>query len=329
LSESVKIGRNTSPAAIEPQRTERRSGKRLVAWEDALKDLFGPHSIERGADWLEPAIWHGTAGGLIRYWTIDLPAVRLIAGRRTVSGDALKTGTFLLLLIEDGGAEIELFNRSIKVGPGDAILLTAMEPLVLSVGQSFSASWIELPVWWLIELFGGGLAGARTRLDAALGSTEMLNLVFAQLCAPGAQDQIEDLIDMFGDVLRPCLMIADRSAEIDDGQIGRIVRFIGGHHGQEGLSPRDASRALGCSVSSIHKYCAAAGTSFGRMVMTARMSHAAYLLARDDTRIAEIAFDCGFASISHFCRTFKAIYGVAPGELRKRHVNKAEHRRTA
>ncbi len=53
-------------------------------------------------------------------------------------------------------------------------------------------------------------------------------------------------------------------------------------------------------------------------VRLARLDHAAMLLVRSNYAIGEIAALCGFANPFHFSRAFKAAFGEAPTELRRR-----------
>ena len=53
------------------------------------------------------------------------------------------------------------------------------------------------------------------------------------------------------------------------------------------------------------------------VVNKARMGWASYTLTFTKMEIIDIAYDCGFSSISHFYRLFKQEYGVAPSRYRK------------
>ncbi|HET7133208.1 MAG TPA: helix-turn-helix transcriptional regulator, partial [Gammaproteobacteria bacterium] len=50
----------------------------------------------------------------------------------------------------------------------------------------------------------------------------------------------------------------------------------------------------------------------------ARLRSAAVRLATEDVRIADVAFDCGFADVSNFNRVFRAEFGTNPRALRSR-----------
>ena len=54
------------------------------------------------------------------------------------------------------------------------------------------------------------------------------------------------------------------------------------------------------------------GLSFNEYVAQRRIAHAQKLLLKKDKRISEVAFACGFESISHFNRSFKEVTRTSP-----------------
>jgi AraC-like DNA-binding protein len=50
----------------------------------------------------------------------------------------------------------------------------------------------------------------------------------------------------------------------------------------------------------------------GRWLLRRRLEHAAALLRTTDARVTDVAFESGFAEISHFSRAFKAAYRLSP-----------------
>ncbi len=61
----------------------------------------------------------------------------------------------------------------------------------------------------------------------------------------------------------------------------------------------------------------ASGNSFITFLNTARVEKACQLLLTTELPVQQIAFDCGFESLSHFNRTFKTTKGRSPSHLRK------------
>ncbi len=51
-------------------------------------------------------------------------------------------------------------------------------------------------------------------------------------------------------------------------------------------------------------------------IQNRRLEKAAELLLVSDSTIGDIAFDCGFKTISHFSQKFKLTYGISPSEYR-------------
>jgi signal transduction histidine kinase/ligand-binding sensor domain-containing protein/AraC-like DNA-binding protein len=49
-----------------------------------------------------------------------------------------------------------------------------------------------------------------------------------------------------------------------------------------------------------------------------RLERAAQMLVEGEGTVAEVAYACGFNSVSHFCRSFRALNGVTPSEYRAR-----------
>jgi AraC family transcriptional regulator len=60
------------------------------------------------------------------------------------------------------------------------------------------------------------------------------------------------------------------------------------------------------------------GTSVGTYLRRCRAEEAERLLVTKERSLSEVALSCGFASHSHFCREFKAHFGVTPSEYRSR-----------
>lgn len=59
------------------------------------------------------------------------------------------------------------------------------------------------------------------------------------------------------------------------------------------------------------------GETIGNYQRQLRTAHAAELLARSAMPLTDVALECGFASHSNLCRTFKAAYGMTPKAYRE------------
>ena len=59
------------------------------------------------------------------------------------------------------------------------------------------------------------------------------------------------------------------------------------------------------------------GQTFSQYLTGLRMKHARQYLAQGDYTISQIAYMCGYNSVSYFIQTFKKIYGETPKQLEK------------
>ncbi|TLP71936.1 AraC family transcriptional regulator [Maribacter sp. ACAM166] len=84
------------------------------------------------------------------------------------------------------------------------------------------------------------------------------------------------------------------------------------------IALEDISDMLNMTTTSFCKYFKPrANKTFTRFVNEIRIGHARKLLLEDNLNISEIAYECGFSTISNFNRQFKSIANMPPCEYRK------------
>jgi len=92
-------------------------------------------------------------------------------------------------------------------------------------------------------------------------------------------------------------------------------------HATEDVSLEDAARAAGLSpFHFLRVFSAVVGATPHQYLVRLRLARAARLLAEEERPVTDIAFDCGFADLSNFVRTFRRAAGVSPREFRKRKI---------
>jgi AraC-like DNA-binding protein len=92
-------------------------------------------------------------------------------------------------------------------------------------------------------------------------------------------------------------------------------------HAGEDVSLEDAARAAGLSpFHFLRLFSAVVGATPHQYLVRLRLARAARLLAEEERPVTDIAFDCGFADLSNFVRTFRRAAGVSPREFRKRKI---------
>jgi AraC-like DNA-binding protein len=102
-----------------------------------------------------------------------------------------------------------------------------------------------------------------------------------------------------------------RGEALRAARLHRIRAYVHAQQADPDLSAPAAARALGMSVRSLHLALAPTGCSFGDLVQRTRLASCHAMLARpgcSDT-IADIAFACGFNSLSSFYRARRRCCG--------------------
>jgi len=89
-------------------------------------------------------------------------------------------------------------------------------------------------------------------------------------------------------------------------------------HAAEPVALEDAARVAGLSpFHFLRVFSAVVGATPHQYLLRLRLARAAKLLSEERIPVTDVAFDCGFADLSNFVRTFRRAAGVSPREFRK------------
>lgn len=98
--------------------------------------------------------------------------------------------------------------------------------------------------------------------------------------------------------------------------ITRAKNYIGEHQA-ETLSLDQMAKSLNVSTFYFCKmFKKATGLTFTDYLARTRVERAKNLLLNPNVRVSEVAYDCGFVSLTHFNRVFKRVVGKSPTEYR-------------
>lgn len=101
----------------------------------------------------------------------------------------------------------------------------------------------------------------------------------------------------------------------------RIRAYIEAHLRDPDLTPQSIAEALHITRGYMHRLFPGDSESPARYILRRRLEEAHRALTdcmRADRSITTIALDQGFNSLPHFCRVFRARYGITPRELQRR-----------
>jgi AraC-like DNA-binding protein len=98
--------------------------------------------------------------------------------------------------------------------------------------------------------------------------------------------------------------------------VNRALGYVHAHF-HEPISVADAAAIAGYTPNYFNScFRSQMGIPFGEYLRNMRLSYAENLLRASSLPVTEIAFESGFASLSHFSRSFREKYGCAPQEYR-------------
>lgn len=103
----------------------------------------------------------------------------------------------------------------------------------------------------------------------------------------------------------------------------RINEVIDSNLTNEQFGVSELAKELNISRSSLHrKVKQATGITVSQLICRIRLEKASKILLEETATISEVAFDCGFHSVSYFTKCFKDFYGIAPGQYKKNEAGK-------
>ena len=117
-------------------------------------------------------------------------------------------------------------------------------------------------------------------------------------------------------------VLAERSYSINLGSVAKIDRgmlkilnYIDLNF-RENISSKQMSALFGMTESSFSRYFSSCnGISFKQYLIAKRIEYAVSLLSDSDMKIIDIAYECGFRSVSGFYDAFKKITGSTPNKF--------------
>jgi AraC-like DNA-binding protein len=99
----------------------------------------------------------------------------------------------------------------------------------------------------------------------------------------------------------------------------RLTEILREHMEDEDFGVDDLARALAMSRSTLYRQADdALGTSPMDLLWGFRLEQAAHWLRETDATVSEVAYACGFKTVPHFTRKFKARFGTTPAAYRRR-----------
>jgi AraC family transcriptional activator of tynA and feaB len=296
------------------------SRDRFAYWREAVCQTFLNVSMDRQPERFAAEI-HGRRFGPLRFASFSATAHDVVRERADIA--RAPDDHFLISLQRAGESHIAQGDHAITLEPGEIAILDGNRPFRVAFPRAVSR---------ILALIPRAVLESRAPwLRAQSLHKVVLATPFLDLAGTHLQrfTEVETLTESEATLLTDnlCNLLALATARDAAGAIGAsdqmsaILAYCRRNLTEPGLSPPAVARAFGISLRTIHLRFQATGQSFGEWLLANRLELARKVLSGPhpaSRTIADIAFGCGFRDLSHFNRTFRARFGLTPGECRSR-----------
>lgn len=305
-----------------------RPQERLTYWVDAVCSTYVPIdcAVRRANRFMD---------GSIDVRDLDLVELTITRSRQQTIHRTPKLAArsdsdyFLLQMPITGACAIEQAGRRAVLGHGDFTIYDCTRPFDIIFPEDFEMRLLKIPRSLLLSRHRRVDQLTAVRVGAETGAGELIRSIFDQIydgrtpiaSAPSATACLADaLLNIVAAGLSTLAQTRDeRLPQLTAFHLERARRHIHACLADPELSPESIAAALGLSRAQLHRVFKAQGQSVMQYVWACRLEQSREALTRphlSKRSISEIAFGFGFSDVSHFYRSFRRAFGVAPREWR-------------
>jgi AraC-like DNA-binding protein len=297
--------------------------ERMAAW----REIFGRTVVSLDFEPLDPDGFHAEATvcqlpglGVLR---ASSAAAHLIHSRELIVDDDLS-----FMAAPTCPYEASQHGRNSMLAPGDGVLMNNAEVGSMRLASSSQFITFRVPVAAIASRIPD--VGAAVARPIPAGNTALKLLVSYLASALDVEAMMSPTLRQLAvihvhDLLAVALGATRDAAEIAAGRGVRAARlhaakaFIMQQLGRPDLSAATVAAHLNVTPRYVHMLFATEDASLSEFVLAQRLALAHHMLTdprRAGRRISAIAFDAGFADLSHFNRTFRRRFGASPSDIR-------------
>jgi AraC-like DNA-binding protein len=236
---------------------------------------------------------------------------------------------FLIALEGRSSSALVQDGREGLLSIGDFAIVDSRRPYSVLFNDDFKHHVLRIPRSEITRRVGSIDCITGITIDGSRGAGKLASMLCrelsteADLLAPGTADQVSNtLLDLFAVALGERLAASNVSeTSVRNAWFAQIRNYIETNLSDPELSRTRIAESLGISVRYLSDIFSASGTSIGNYLLERRLSKCFYALedaAQSQRSISEIAFGWGFSDMSHFSRSFRDRYKLAPREVRER-----------
>lgn len=286
---------------------------RVRYWNTAARNVFDAIEVEPASRNFAGRLRRRTFGA-VQLATIDSTAAAIqgLAGSRL-------NGIYLMIN-ERGSSEMRQRDRRNRLLSGELTVLCAHEPYRLECSREHRTHVLYVPGSDLDQALDAHIAVAHRGTES-----ELLGAFIRRLGDLNMKEQTTgNLLDTTLNLIRltwpgprtpPTRASAAAWRE-------RLRRYVEQHLGDPDLDAEHIAGHFGVSGRYVQMLFAKADTTVSQFILERRLQTVAERLRHDPwRRICDVALEAGFNDVSHFCRRFRAHFGISAREYRSRILN--------
>jgi len=223
---------------------------------------------------------------------------------------------FFLLMQLEGACGVEQGDVQVMLGEGDCTLVDSTRPLSFYFGGRHSNQIsLHLPRRALLRKQAGRSGGLR-RIEAADPMAVVLRALVAKLASAPGEAALGALLL---DVTSQAFWAPPVVPELPQTRLQRALMLIDQHLTEPSLDSSWLAARLKVSLRTLQDDFRPTGQTCTEVIREQRLRWIEARLrsgtARNRETIAALAFAAGFNDISYFNRSFRALFGCAPGDV--------------
>lgn len=252
---------------------------------------------------------------------------------RTREDIAAQNTNNVVLLLNAGQSQlcVEQSGRNVDLNPGASVLVEQSAPSIIRVDDGRCGL---IAVQTERERVRQRCPGVEDRLMTVVPGAMTINALVrayigvltdekeaaSQLAMQFLADHIADLIAATASIGAPATAYDNAGARgLRVTRTQAILAKIRAGFTDPDISAKTVATSLGLSARYVHELLEETGLNFAEQVLELRLQLTRRLLSdriNDKLLVSEIAYSCGFSSLSYFNRAFRRRFGCTPGSTR-------------
>ena len=298
-------------------------GKGLEFWNDAACESL---TAER-ADPLDP---HGFSG---RFTQADFGDVRMIEFssdaatiQRSRSDIARSRDAMFMVRLQTAGESISRQGgQEVRLQAGDFTLYDGTRPYAIAFQERASMLTLRIPRATLLRHVARPETLVMVGMSGSRGASSLTSRCLQDFwhCSEQLEPRVTPrmtnvILELIGSAYA-ALPGADKSSSSSALQ-ARLFRYIETNLYDMDLTPTSIARALKITPRYLHLLFGGESETAARYILRRRLEKCAEVLAdplQGAHSISDVAWQHGFKTVAHFCRTFREHHGLSPGDWRR------------